>query len=142
MSNSDSNGTSDGGISDDDGDGGASAPTTCNDAAVHVDDGHDDDDEDSSSSDEDESDQPPSPIHPPSPGPIDDKKGDAVDYSKAPPIEFVLLSAVKLARAKGASADTTVRLVEAIATIYREAVLPTRSANKSELPSEVVDVTV
>ena len=100
-----------------------------------------DDDGNSSSSDEDESDQPPSPIHPPSPGPIDDKKGDAVDYSKAPPIEFVLLSAVKLARAKGASEDTTVRLVEAIATIYREAVLPTRSANKSELPSEVVDVT-
>lgn len=89
-------------------------------------------------------DKPPSPIHPPSPGPIDDKKSDAVDYSKAPPIEFVLLSAVKLARAKGASEDTTVRLVEAIATIYREAVLPTstRSANKSELPSEVVDVTV
>lgn len=82
------------------------------------------DDDDSSSSDEDESGQLNSPLNPPSPVPIDGKKDDGIDFSKAPPIETVLLSAVKLARKKLATEDTTVRLVEAIVTQYRESVLP------------------
>mgnify|MGYP006965230816 CR=1 FL=1 len=134
MSNSDSNGAGDG-----DGDGGAAPSTTCNDAALHVDgcdddDDHDDDDDqddhdddDSSSSDEDESGRRPG------------KKGSGdVDYSSAPAFEMVLLTAVKFARAQGATEDTTVRLVMTIASQYCEAILPTRSSIASKLPDEDV----
>ena len=77
-----------------------------------------------------------SPLHPSSPGPIDGKKLTCdVDYSKAPPFEAVLLAVVKRARAKGESEDTTVRLIELLASQYQKEILPARGANNRK-PSE------